>query len=121
MVGHVQPQDRAVVLGQHLGVAAGLGGDELPEGEVPTGNGEVLLGSSRDLEVDALRRAALVELPRRVQKARPPAERHGTAGARREQAPDARELRQRHPVDVCLHRDVPVAADAAQERHDRVV
>ena len=42
MVGEVQAQHGAAVVGEHLGVTAGLGGDELAEGEVAARDGEVL-------------------------------------------------------------------------------
>ena len=58
VVGEVQLQDRPAVLREDGRVTAGLGGDEVTEGEVATGDGEVLLRCGGDLQVDADRRTA---------------------------------------------------------------
>src|SRR4051794_24351039 len=69
-------QYRTTTLGQHARVARGLGLDELPEGERPSGDSQILplvvLGS--DLQEDADRGATLVELPGRVKEPRSPSE-----------------------------------------------
>ena len=81
MVGEVQDEHGPAVVREHLGIAAGLRGDEVTEREVTTGDRQVLARGVRDLQVDPGGRAALVVLPRRVQEARPPAEGHGALDA----------------------------------------
>ena len=81
MVGEVQLEDGATVLGEDGGVASGLGGDEVTEGELATGDREVLTRRRRDLHVDTDGRPTLVELAGRVQEPGAPAEGRRAAGA----------------------------------------
>ena len=87
VVGEVELQDRAVVLGEHLGVPGGLGRDEVAEAELPPRDHEVLVGCGGHLQVDAGGRSALVELPGGVQEARAPAEGHRPVRTAREPGP----------------------------------
>src|SRR5262245_41376733 len=66
----VDPQRPSAALRQNREVAAGLGGLDDAEGEVPSGDGEVGDVVGGDLEEDAAVRPALVRLAGRVQEAR---------------------------------------------------
>ena len=59
------------MVGEHLRVAGGLRGQQGAEGEVAAGDGEVLGGLARDLDVDPGGQAALVELAGGVQEPGP--------------------------------------------------
>lgn len=48
-VRKVQPEDRATGIFEHLGIAGGLGCDQLAEAERPFGDSEILRGRSRNL------------------------------------------------------------------------
>ena len=96
------------VVGEDCGVASRLGGDEVTEGELTTGDGEVLLRGRRHLDVDADTGAALVELPGRVQEPRTPAERRRTTGAAGQRHAALGEVGIGEPVEVGHDGDVAV-------------
>src|SRR5881227_4030864 len=74
LVGQVEPQHRAAVVGEHRGVTDRLRGDEPAEGERSSGDLEVTQGLRGDLQVDPGRGATLVVLPGGVQEAWGPPE-----------------------------------------------
>ena len=89
----VQTQHRPAVLGEHLGVAGGLGRDQGAERERPVGDRHVGGDEPGDLQERPDRRAALVELPGRVQEAGSPAEGDRPAGTTRKGVPDLSKVR----------------------------
>ena len=108
------------MVGEHLRVAGGLRGQQGAEGEVAAGDGEVLGGLARDLDVDPGGRAALVELAGGVQEPGAPAEGDRPLGADREGTADVLEPGERDPVQVGHHRDVPgVPVELPEQRLDR--
>ena len=111
--GEVQAEDGAAVVGEDLGVAAGLGGDELAEGERPARDREVLLGVGGDLDEDPVGRTALVVLPGRVQEARSPAEGDRPTGVVEEGARDLLEVGVLLAVEVGHDRDVAASSRRA--------
>ena len=80
------------MVGEHRGIAPGLGGDELAQGEVASRHGQVLPGRRGDLHVDAGGRPALVVLPGGVEEARPPPEGRRAARAVEQVAGDVLEV-----------------------------
>ena len=117
-VGQVQPEDRAAVLGQDLGIAGGLRRDQLAERERPVRDGQVRRGSGRDLQEDADRGSALVELAGGVQEARAPAEGDRAAADGGQLVPDAFEAGVGEPVEIGLDAEVAVRAEFAQQGAD---
>src|SRR5207253_9718965 len=72
--------DRSSALPQRTVVPLGLGPDEAAEAEVLPGDRDLLAGLVDDLDEEPRRGAALVELPRRMEVARPKAVRDDAAG-----------------------------------------
>src|SRR5690606_19968538 len=77
----VEPEHGTALLAQDEGVAHGLGDDELLQGELTAGDGQVLIRLGGDLEIDPRGGSALVILPGRVEEARAPAEGDRPSGA----------------------------------------
>ena len=75
----VEPKRAPTALLERGEVPERLRGDERAERFVPAGNRQVTLRIGGELEEDAARRPALVELPGRVEEARPEAEGGGDA------------------------------------------
>ena len=81
-----------------------------------SGDLEVDVGALEDLQEHAVRRAALVVLPGRVQEARAPAEGGRAPGVGGDEFAQTLELRQCEPVDVCLDRHIAVVGQPRPER-----
>ena len=107
VVGQVQLQHRAAVLGQDLRVTGGLRGDEVTEGELAPGDREVLVGCRGDLQVDPGGRVHPCGTgPVECRNRGPQPNVVGRSVCRASTGPHVGEGRVGDPVEVGHHRDV---------------